>query len=455
MKFKRSILGLFLAALVIFAVILGVIRYAAYKNFPVVDGTVLDGTYGRITLARPLISFKTVAVVFADEKKFSAKALAKRIAKTGAAVAVFNQERAIKALTDAKTHCLDPSGIMAPLAIVTKWAHAPKGTFSILAGIGDGALLPFVAASTRSDGASMNLSVNFSVDLPDKTAVCSPLADKTADGHRRLTASPDLQGKWLAAWTDQPDDDTAIFIRGIKGAETDITPYDTPLDTVVVNEIRKITDDQLSSVPTVALPAGKPNPTVTFFYSGDGGWRDLDRDVGGIMAKRGYPVVGVDTLRYFWSSKKVERVAEDLSKLMKRYRTAWKAKHFVLAGYSFGADILPAVYNHLPEADKKDVKLLILLALGKSADFEIHVSGWIGKSSSGFPILPELRKIPGNKILCIYGKEEKDDSACTELTAPDARVVELPGGHHFDHDYPKLAMRLIDVYRQTGMTRTR
>jgi type IV secretory pathway VirJ component len=198
----------------------------------------------------------------------------------------------------------------------------------------------------------------------------------------------------------------------------------------------------------VALPADKPNSTVTFFYSGDGGWRDLDRDVGGMMAKQGYPVVGIDTLRYFWSSKKADRVAADLSSLMQQYRSVWKAKHFVLAGYSFGADILPAVYNHLPRKDKNDVKLLVLLALGKTADFEIHVSGWIEKNVGNLPILPELQQVPGKKILCIYGQEEKNDSACPELSDPKARIIELPGGHHFHHDYRKLTQQLIDVYNR-------
>jgi type IV secretory pathway VirJ component len=53
----------------------------------------------------------------------------------------------------------------------------------------------------------------------------------------------------------------------------------------------------------VEVPAGQATDTVTLFLSGDGGWRDLDRDVAGEMAKLGYPVVGIDTLRYYWQHK--------------------------------------------------------------------------------------------------------------------------------------------------------
>jgi type IV secretory pathway VirJ component len=455
MRLRYRFIAQLAVALAIVAAVIGLVRYAAHKNFPIIDDVLGDAVYGKITVARPLISFQSLAMIFADGKTFPAAALAARIAKTGVAVAVIDTGGALQALTGGGTHCLEAERIGEPLAILAKWAHAPEDTTSIVAGIGAGSLLPFLAAAARPDSASQNLSVNFSVNLPDKMDVCAPLSSKLIDGHRELTSSPALQGKWLGVWTDEPEQDTALFVRGLLGAKTDIAPYDTPLDTVTVNEIQKLTAEalrkQADPVPTVALPAKKPNGTVTLFYSGDGGWRDLDRSVGGLMAERGYPVVGVDALRYFWSSKSAARVAGDLSGLMKHYRSAWKAEHFVLAGYSFGADILPAVYNHLPESDRKDVDLLVLLALGKTADFEIHVSGWIGKSTGGFPILPELKKIPGKKILCIYGKEEKDDSACSELSAPDARILELPGGHHFDNDYPKLTMRLINVYQQIGM----
>ena len=132
---------------------------------------------------------------------------------------------------------------------------------------------------------------------------------------------------------------------------------------------------------------------------------------------------------------------------MAYYRKNWGTKSFVLAGYSFGADILPAIYNRLSPKDKDSVGLLVLLALANSADFEIHVSGWLGQSAGELPLAPELMQIPKNKILCIYGKDEKAETACTGLQNSGAKILELPGGHHFDQDYPKLTRQILDVYR--------
>ena len=104
---------------------------------------------------------------------------------------------------------------------------------------------------------------------------------------------------------------------------------------------------------------------MTIFYSGDGGWRDLDRTVAGEMAALNYPVVGVDVLRYFWEHKTPEQAAADLAATMAYYRKNWGVKSFVLAGYSFGADILPAIYNRLPAQDKDSVCVVGVVSVGE------------------------------------------------------------------------------------------
>jgi type IV secretory pathway VirJ component len=169
------------------------------------------------------------------------------------------------------------------------------------------------------------------------------------------------------------------------------------------------------------------------------------------MAALNYPVVGIDVLRYFWEHKTPEQAAADLTATMAYYRKNWGTKSFVLAGYSFGADILPSLYNRLPKQDQDSVALLVLIALANTADFEIHVAGWLGQSGGEKPLAPELVQIPKNKILCIYGIEEKAETACTNLLHSEATILELPGGHHFDQDYPKLTRKILDVYRQHGI----
>jgi type IV secretory pathway VirJ component len=37
------------------------------------------------------------------------------------------------------------------------------------------------------------------------------------------------------------------------------------------------------------------------------------------------------------------------------------------------------------------------------------------------------------------------------MSIPGATLIALPGGHHFDQDYPKLAKRIIEKYRQLDL----
>lgn len=308
------------------------------------------------------------------------------------------------------------------------------GNPDVVAGISAGGSVAWNWLAGQNNDKAQAISVNFFLNQPD----CKVPPPKAA-----------AHGKWTVAWNDGPDDETAVFVRDTPNAETKISDYDIKYPQILNTEVRHllIADDASGglNIPVVEVPSSQPSDTVTLFLSGDGGWRDLDKDVAGDMAKSGgYPVVGIDTLRYYWEHKSPEQTAADLTELMAHYRQKWGAKHFVLAGYSFGADVLPAIYNRLPEDDKARVDGIILLAFARSGSFEIAVEGWLGASGKEAATGPEMAKLPGDKVFCVYGVEEKDESGCTEATAPGQKL-QLPGGHHFDEDYPALAKRLIAV----------
>jgi type IV secretory pathway VirJ component len=302
---------------------------------------------------------------------------------------------------------------------------------TLVAGIGPGAAQAWRWLATQSDDKARAISVDFTLEQPGCKA---ELPKSAAHGH------------WNVAWNDNPDDASAAFVRDQANAETSISDYDIHLPQVLKAQLTQALvgrDGNALAIPVVEVPAGQTTDTVTLFLSGDGGWRDLDRDVAGEMAKLGYPVVGIDTLRYYWQHKTPEQSAADLSELMQHYRQKWGTKRFVLTGYSFGADVLPAIYNRLPAEDQQRIDAVVLLAFARSGSFEIEVEGWLGKEGQEAPTGPEMAKLPASKVVCVYGIEETDESGCTDKTAVGERM-KLPGGHHFDENYPALAKRLID-----------
>ena len=84
------------------------------------------------------------------------------------------------------------------------------------------------------------------------------------------------------------------------------------------------------------------------------------------------------------------------------------------------------------------------MAFARTGSFEIEVEGWLGNAGKEAATGPEMAKLPAEKVVCIYGEEEVDESGCTDKTAV-GEAMKLPGGHHFDENYPALARRLVDV----------
>ena len=124
----------------------------------------------------------------------------------------------------------------------------------------------------------------------------------------------------------------------------------------------------------------------------------------------------------------------------------------MLIGYSFGANILPLVYAHLPPEQRERVALTVLLSPELRTDFEIHMAGWLGAQAGDHatPIMPSVLAMPASRVLCVQGVEEGNDSLCAQpsLSQAGVEIMRLPGGHHYDQDYAALALRIIQAIRQ-------
>ncbi|MDE2201887.1 MAG: virulence factor family protein [Burkholderiaceae bacterium] len=207
----------------------------------------------------------------------------------------------------------------------------------------------------------------------------------------------------------------------------------------------------VSDLPIIEVAAqpGTSSELFAVLLSGDGGWAGLDKEVAAALSKSGVPVVGIDSLRYFWTPRTPASAAADVDRIVRFYATRWKKQKVLLIGYSQGADVLPFIVNRLPAASREHVALAVMMGLGKRADFEFHMTNWMSSSTSGLLILPEVQKLPAGLGMCIYGKEETDTN-CPGLDPKQIQLVKLPGGHHFDGDYAKLARIILEGARVAG-----
>lgn len=200
----------------------------------------------------------------------------------------------------------------------------------------------------------------------------------------------------------------------------------------------------LADLPLIELRTHTPGPTLAVLLSGDGGWAGLDKKVAAALVEKGVDVVGVDSLRYFWTKRTPQGLAVDLDRIVRYYTAQWHDTNVVLIGYSQGADVLPFAINRLPDATRPLITHSVMLGLGQNASFEFHVGNWLSDDDpDALPILPEATRLQPHKTLCIYGADEKN-SLCPQLAPGSVEAYPMKGGHHFDGAYEELAAVILE-----------
>lgn len=204
-------------------------------------------------------------------------------------------------------------------------------------------------------------------------------------------------------------------------------------------------DPDLGDLPLIEVPSpGSTRRILAVHITGDGGWGVTDAGLAKGLAEAGIPVVGLNSLRYFWTRRTPESAAADLERILRHYLRAWNKDEAVVIGYSFGADTLPFLYNRLTEGTRARVRLLVLMGPSEAANFEIRFSGLLGRTnfSDNLPTLPEMEKIPALAVLCFYGEDDKAN-LCGKLASRGIRSVPVQSGHRFGRNFRPIVEAIL------------
>jgi type IV secretory pathway VirJ component len=321
----------------------------------------------------------------------------------------------------------------------------------ILAGTGMGAALAYAAlaqapAATVAGAASDGLEAGIDTGVP----LCPGAPSTPAAAGFDYGPKPELPGWWRIAVAPPQKAKAERFVAEIARAElvevADAAGLEQRFAALLAGPLAQADESaSVEGLPLVELPAPAGGDLLAVFYSGDGGWRDLDKQIGEILAAEGIATVGVDSLRYFWREQTPQQVAGDLAAILRHYRGVWGREHAIVLGYSFGAGILPFAVNRLPASERAMIRQISLLGLEQLAPFEFHLTDWLGGAAGGAdarPVLPEIAKLDPALIQCFYGADE-EDTACTAPELDRAERIETAGGHHFDGDYGALAEKIL------------
>lgn len=197
-------------------------------------------------------------------------------------------------------------------------------------------------------------------------------------------------------------------------------------------------------LPVTEVPAAT-GQALAIFWSGDGGWQSLTSDISHVLAANGVAVVGVNSRSWLERAHRTpDDVARDTERLLRAYLAKWNRSRIVLLGYSRGADFLPFVLTRLPADLRSRVALAGMLGIAPAASFEFHLIDLVKdtKRATDVPLMPELRRVTGIPMLCIYGARE-ESTICPSLGELHVTVVRRDGDHHFDRNYPEIAQDIL------------
>ncbi len=428
------------------------------------------GRFKDVVVYAPVGTPKALVLLLSDRDGWSPglSRLALALTRRGSLVAGIDTRQLEVDLAADGGDCVFADGDLENLShFVQAYYHLPSYQPPFLVGAGSGATLAYgslVQASPNTFAGVITLGFCPTTSLRKPLCKGAGLQFERADQGLRYLPAAQLANPWVALQGEQAPLCSTRAIRDfaahMPGSAVVSVPgdvealdrwlpqflaaFDTLLERTAASSPRPV-PAALGNLPVVEVPASPGTPAtdlLAIILSGDGGWAGLDKEVAQALAEHGIPVAGLDSLRYFWTARTPQSIAADLDTLARYYLQHFGKKRVLLIGYSQGADVLPFAVNRLSPATRPRVALVVLMGMSEHAVFEFHVSNWISDDNSGPATLPEVSRISGVPILCIYGDGD-NDSLCPKLDPAKVKVVKLPGGHHFNGDYARLAREIL------------
>lgn len=400
---------------------------------------------------------KTVQLVLTDNaQEMPAQAYAASLSQQGNLVAVLNTDAYLSNIAQRKTSCFDAA---TPLSVYAQDLqnryHFPRFSQAFITGFGTGGSVLFAMLSQIPKGMFIGAySVNAGSAIRFPVAPCKPdsaVTWQTPNAPVQINYAKPLATPWAmpnkTPWLNQIIAPTFFPTWTI-----DRENFEAQIESNKINSQQQ-TQDITSTLPLIEVSATAEGEyahsnIMAIIISGDGGWANIDKDIANNLADKGIPVVGWNSLEYFWEGKTPDVAGADLQQVMSHYRSAWHKRKVLLIGFSMGADVIPFMVNRL-DADTKSALLSVdLLNPSTTVDFTFHLSGWLNSDADEpYALYPEVAQWGQWNTNCFYS--EMDDSLCEKIKATRANIPSsqrffyLEGDHHFEGDYQKLTELIL------------
>ncbi len=394
--------------------------------------------------------------------------MARELAGLGALVVGIDVIHFLKTLGASSEPCAYPAADFESLSkFIQKELGYPNYRQPILVGYSSGATLIYaVLVQAPANTFKAVISLGFCPDLPLAKAPCKGSGLTWTKDPRKndytFLPSRQLETPWVVFQGDIdqvcPTGKTRAYVEQVPGAQLVILPkvghgYSVPKNWLpqFKQNFQKVTAQTDSpaaaetlNLPLVEVPAEKPGSgLMAVLVTGDGGWAGLDQQVARQLAAQGIGVVGLSSLKYFWTPRTPDSAAQDLARILEHYLSAWHKEKALLIGYSLGADVLPFMAARLPSDLRQRISRIALLAPSRQTAFEFHLSDWIGGGQARqYPVRPEIDKLASLPILCFHGEEE-NESLCRDRLPSNVTIIPVAGAHHLGGSYQAIVTKIL------------
>ena len=210
---------------------------------------------------------------------------------------------------------------------------------------------------------------------------------------------------------------------------------------IFITEFAKA-QNNISPLPSSIFIPGNGKQLIIFF-SGDGGLNSFSTKLAKAINNLDYDVILLDSKKYFNSKYSINETTTIINRAIQTQFP--KGIRISFLGYSFGADVVPFIFDNLNENTRKQTTRLILLSPSETTDLQVHWADMMGLNvKRPFDVANKILRLSGVKILVIADKEELPNTFKT-IRKDLFSLAYLDGGHKFDENQNQL-LQLIHAF---------
>jgi type IV secretory pathway VirJ component len=188
------------------------------------------------------------------------------------------------------------------------------------------------------------------------------------------------------------------------------------------------------------------NKPLVIFFTGDGGRSAFDKRIEDSLCVNKMPFLGINSYKYFRKRKTPQQTLDSILPYIELNLKRYNLQKVILAGYSFGSEVVPFVYNLMSKEWKDKVEFIVLISPSDNSDFKIHFFDQIGLTFRHWPydVLSEIMAIDDKKIIVFWGQDENKFTK-EQFTKHNINVYHLKGGHRHTEIAPVFKMINEDI----------